>query len=235
MSSSKGLGVTAREMAELMPNEVLRYLMAKNPKKTIDFDPNGATIPNLFDDYDRAMKAYMGEIDFPDLGRAYEVVQEGGSRPGYRMRFSKVALAIQMPKIDVQKEAETEKGSKLNQYEQGKLDERIEYAKKWLDKYAPDDFVFKVLDKEPNIKLSSVQNDFLNKLRETFNKKVTWAGDELHSELHEVKKSMDITPKEAFSAIYLSFLGKESGPQAGWLLASLDHDFVAKRLTEMVK
>jgi lysyl-tRNA synthetase class 1 len=46
---------------------------------------------------------------------------------------------------------------------------------------------------------------------------------------------MEISPQEAFSAIYLSFLGKESGPQAGWLLASLEHEFVVTRLTEMVK
>jgi len=233
MSSSKGIGVTAKEMATLLPNEVLRFLMAKNPRKTIDFDPEGVTIPNLFDDYDRAMKAFQKEIDFPDLGRAYEIVQEKGFEPGYRMRFSKVALAIQMPKIDIHKEAENEKGSKLTKSELANLDERIIYAQKWLDKYAPADYVFKVLDKEPTITLSKVQKDFLTKLIEIFKTKKDWKGEELHSELHEVKKSMEISPKDAFSAIYLSFLGKESGPQAGWLLASLDHDFVATRLYNM--
>jgi lysyl-tRNA synthetase class 1 len=44
---------------------------------------------------------------------------------------------------------------------------------------------------------------------------------------------MGISPKDAFSAIYLSILGKDSGPQAGWLLASLDKEFVVKRLKEV--
>lgn len=233
MSSSKGLGVSAKEMSEMLPVEVLRYLMAKNPRKVIEFDPIGNTVPLLFDDYDRAMSAFEKKIDFPDLGRAYELVQDKGFSAGYRMRFSKVALSIQMPKIDIQEEAISEKGSTLTKYELSKLEERIEYARKWLEKYAPADFVFKVLEKEPDINLSTIQQDFLSRLSDSFDKKKDWQGAELHTELHEIKKSMDITPGEAFSAIYLSFLGKDSGPQAGWLLASLEHDFVATRLYNM--
>ncbi len=230
MSKSKGTGITADEITDILPVELLRYLLAKNPRKEVDFNPKGVTIPNLFDDYDRAMHAFNKEVDFPDLGRAYEIVQEKGFEPGYRMRFSKVAQAIQMPKIDIFIDAETEKGSKLTKYEIGKLNERIEYARKWLEKYAPADFVFKVLDKEPDIKLSEIQKEFLDKLSAVFNENKTWSGDDLHSAIHEVKKSTDITPQDAFSAIYLSFLGKDSGPQAGWLLASLEHDFVTNRL-----
>jgi len=43
-----------------------------------------------------------------------------------------------------------------------------------------------------------------------------------------------LEPRLAFSAIYLSILGKDSGPQAGWLLAALDRDFVIKRVNEVI-
>ncbi|GAH15272.1 unnamed protein product, partial [marine sediment metagenome] len=36
-----------------------------------------------------------------------------------------------------------------------------------------------------------------------------------------------------FSAIYIIFIGKDSGPQAGWFLTSLDRNFVIKRLKEL--
>jgi lysyl-tRNA synthetase class 1 len=36
----------------------------------------------------------------------------------------------------------------------------------------------------------------------------------------------------AFDAIYRAFLGRPNGPRAGWLLASLDPEFVVKRLRE---
>ena len=41
--------------------------------------------------------------------------------------------------------------------------------------------------------------------------------------------------QEAFRAIYLAFLGKPSGPKAGWLLTTLKEDFVRRRLDEAVK
>ena len=58
-------------------------------------------------------------------------------------------------------------------------------------------------------------------------------GEELHEQIHEIKTEMGIPPRDAFCAIYKTFLGKDSGPQAGWLLASLDRDFVIKRLKEI--
>src|SRR3972149_12178641 len=54
MSSSKGLGVTARDMFEILSPEVLRYLILRTPiERAINFDPEGETIPQLFDDYDK--------------------------------------------------------------------------------------------------------------------------------------------------------------------------------------
>jgi lysyl-tRNA synthetase class 1 len=235
MSKSKGNGVTADEMTDILPVELLRYLLAKNPRKEVDFNPRGISIPNLFDDYDRAMKAYQKEIDFPDLGRAWEIVQKDNVEPGYRMRFSKVALSVQMPKVNIFKEAELEKGSKLSEYELEKLNERIEYANKWLEIYAPADYVFKIREELPEINLNDEQIKFVRSLLESFSQKPDWTGEELHGEIHNIKKELNINPKEAFSAIYHSFLGKDSGPQAGWMLASLDHDFVIKRLKEASK
>ena len=40
------------------------------------------------------------------------------------------------------------------------------------------------------------------------------------------------TNRQSFAAIYLAFIGRENGPRAGWLLASLDKDFVVRRLLE---
>src|SRR3990172_5424737 len=59
-----------------------------------------------------------------------------------------------------------------------------------------------------------------------------WRGDVLHSRMHDLKATMGLPPQEAFSAIYRAFLGKDSGPQAGWLLAALDRDFALRRLRE---
>jgi lysyl-tRNA synthetase class 1 len=40
------------------------------------------------------------------------------------------------------------------------------------------------------------------------------------------------TNRRSFAAIYLAFLGRDSGPRAGWLLASLDKDYIVRRLLQ---
>jgi lysyl-tRNA synthetase class 1 len=42
----------------------------------------------------------------------------------------------------------------------------------------------------------------------------------------------DVAARRAFEAIYRAFLGRPNGPRAGWLLASLDREFVRARLRE---
>jgi len=39
--------------------------------------------------------------------------------------------------------------------------------------------------------------------------------------------------KAFFTAVYVAFLGKESGPKVGWFLSTLDTQFVLNRLKEV--
>jgi len=200
MSSSKGIGATAREMVEILPPEVLRYLILRTPpERTINFDPEGEMIPQLFDDYD---KEY----------------------PGAPLSFRKVVFGLQMGEL-----------SKLDNSDKTK--EREKYAKIWLKRFAPERYIFKIQKELPAEakKLSREQKIFLEKIKMMIegNKKIT--GEELHQEIHQLKEKLKINPRDAFSAIYLIFLNKNSGPQAGWFLASLKRDFVIKRIGETIK
>src|SRR5205823_3517375 len=78
MSSSKGLGLKARDLVELLPYEVGRFLFCRTDyKQAVEFDPNGTNaIPDLFDEYDRCYEAYITGSD-EDLARAFEMSQVG--------------------------------------------------------------------------------------------------------------------------------------------------------------
>jgi lysyl-tRNA synthetase class I len=41
--------------------------------------------------------------------------------------------------------------------------------------------------------------------------------------------------KAAFEALYYSFIGKQNGPRAAWLLTTLDPAFVKQRMTEAAR
>ncbi len=61
MSTSKGQGVAAHTIAEVLPPEQLRFLFLRpRPSQVIEFDPEGDTIPRLFDEFDRIAAATAG-------------------------------------------------------------------------------------------------------------------------------------------------------------------------------
>lgn len=235
MSSSKGLGVTAKAMADFLPANILKFLFVRTKaKRSIEFNPEGDSIPLLYDEYDRCAKAYDEDRQL-DLARAfyYTQIDIKANLPQYYLRFSKIAAFLQMPRMDILKYAAEEKGEELSSEEKTEIENRIQVAKKWLENYAPESAKFMVQENMPDVKLSDEQKKFLAKIADTISQKDKWTGEDLHQKIHEIKNEMGIPPRDAFSAIYLSFLGKDSGPQAGWLLASLQQKFVIKRLKEV--
>jgi lysyl-tRNA synthetase class 1 len=233
MSKSKGIGISAQEVYESLSPEIIRFLMIRHIDRTVDLNLSGMVIPTLYDKYDRARQAYRKEIDFPDLAQTYRYSQvKSKFNEGFMAKFSKIAHIVQMPNIDICEWAEAEKGSKLNSLENKELQERIRFAKVWLEKFAPDDFKFVILDKFPKVELFPNQIAFLKELVKIYSTKSSWSGEDLQNEIYALRDKLKITPKEMFIAIYRIFLDKDSGPQAAWMLASLDYEFVKNRLSD---
>ncbi|MBI5621973.1 lysine--tRNA ligase [Candidatus Falkowbacteria bacterium] len=236
MSSSTGVGVSAAAVVESLPAELVRFLMMRTRARTrIQFSLEGEAIPRLYDELDRCIDEYLADPQ-SDRGQAYEYARlTDAAPPVYRLRFSKIAYLLQMPRADITQYAETEKGAPLDSAEQAELQTRADYAKTWLKLYAPENYQFVVQATLPSVSLTAAQQDFLQALLKVFSAQKEWSGEELHVQIHEVKKQSAAEPKELFGALYQIFLGKDAGPQVGWLLASLDHEFVIERLSQATK
>lgn len=240
MSSSKGAGSSSREIADLLPPEMVRLLLlGKNPNKVIDFIPDGDTIPILYDTYDKMAEAYFKKEE-SDYSRIFELINidEKKLKDRFLPRFSQIAFLVQMPHMDVFDEVEKIKVSALTKEDREEIECRADYAKKWLAAYAPEDYKYELQEK----KVPKVARDFLPEQKKALSaildyikSQKTLDGQELHTKLHDIKKELNIEPKAMFSAIYLSFLGKDSGPKAGWFLSVLDRKFLEKRLEEVIK
>ena len=79
--------------------------------------------------------------------------------------------------------------------------------------------------------LSEVQKKFLHKIAKELDKK--WIAETFQTNIFEWAKEIGISSKDAFAAIYTALLGKNHGPKAGWLILSLDKDFVKKRFSQL--
>ena len=237
MASSKGRGVSAKEVSEIIPPYLLRFLIARIKfSRAIDFDPSGWTIPELFDEYDRSAAVFWQDGEKKDLGKIFVMSQPSGKPPikKYLARFRDLAQVAQMSNIESVDYFKNKKGTKLTKDEVNDLDERMKYVKIWLEGYAPRDAVFKVSDKFPKEakKLTGEQKKYLGKLASLVAK--TKSAEELEKEMYLLAKSLNLSTKDAFTAVYLVLLGKPHGPKAAWLVMG-EKEKSSKRFKEVAK
>lgn len=234
MKSSAGIGTPAAEFADLVRPELARLAIVRpHYRQHVNFDPGGETIPTLYDEFDRAAAAFFGREHDPDLARTfYYSMPSGDVEDAFRLRFAQVAHLSQMPTADLSAATAREKGAPLTERDRRELDVRMADAHKWLQTYAPPAYRFEVQAQLPEAarRLSAEQRRFLADLVPLVEPDAS--GEALHAVIHALKGEHRLAPKAAFGAIYLAFLGKESGPQAGWFLAALDRQFVVRRLRE---
>ncbi|MBZ0291563.1 MAG: lysine--tRNA ligase [Anaerolineae bacterium] len=241
MSSSKGIGFSAHEVGEALPPELLRYILVRTrPRTAINFQLAGTAVPRLFDEYDAAYDQYFRDDDDPDADwsrRLFELAQidpKAKLEPRYRPRFMHVVTVVQIPNLNAMQHFAAHKGAPLSPEETIEVQNRIDYARLWLERFAPENAVFEVQDRLPSAArdLDDQQRDFLEKLLDWYRTQSEPDGEKVHKGIYDIATDMGLKPGKAFQVIYQVFLGRTSGPRAGDLLAGLGQDFVLKRLQQ---
>ena len=130
MSTSRGQGAAAHTIAEVLPAAQLRFLFLRpRPSQVIEFDPEGDTIPRLFDEFDRIAAATAGhEVkgELPaDHDRLFAYSLPGDSpdvaaeASAFRPAFGHLALLLQIPGVNIAERMEAEKGAPLKRTRDG--------------------------------------------------------------------------------------------------------------------
>jgi lysyl-tRNA synthetase, class I len=236
MSSSRGIGVSSRDMADFLPPEVLRYLMIRTqPKSPVSFEPTEVHILKAFNEFDRAKQRYFHDANLkPDDKRVYELSQVSPEPDYWSADFQLVTALIQMPHLDAIKELEKRKGSPFTELERKHLDLRIRAATYWLEHYATEEEKTRLQEALPAraSELTVAQRGLLHILAGQL-RDATWQDEALQIAVFNAARQTPIDQPNAFKAIYRVLLDRESGPKAGNLLSFLDRDFVIKRFNEV--
>jgi lysyl-tRNA synthetase class 1 len=247
MSTSKGRGAAAHTIAEVIPPEQLRFLFVRpRPNQAIEFEPEGTdAIPRLFDEFDRFAAATAGKEVRGEIAPGHEATfayslldpdaDVAAEAAAFRPAFAHLALLLQIPNVDLAARVEAEKGGALTERERQLLDERVRAARAWLDTYAPERAIVAIRETLPTDAVRSLdeeQRRFLGTLATSVDRGSLSSGEEWQNLIFTVAVEHDLPNAKAFAALYAAFLGRTNGPRAGWLLASLDAEFVIRRLRE---
>lgn len=241
MSSSKGIGTSAKEIAEILPPEVLRFLIVRTPIQTaLDFDPYGNTILNLFDDYDRCMNAYFDKLEnkipegkpgevLSDFARIAEL-SEVRPLPDKRMFLPRFRTIVNLAKnkTDLLQHFETQKGNPLTAVEKETLEEREVFAQKYLAEYAESSE--ETTHQPAKVSLNNQQKKFLTELADALGKQKKGDRDTIQDIVFAVLKKGSYKASEVFPVFYNVLTGQDSGPKAADLILDLGISKVIKTL-----
>lgn len=239
MSSSKGIGTSAKDASQILPPEVFRFLLVRTPIRThLDFDPYGETIPNLFDDYDRCMNAYFLQLEnkVPE-GKPGEVIQDFARiiklsevRPHAKKRillprFRTIVNLLKNKTKNIEEFFIQQKKAPLGREEKEILGERLDYAKIYLNTYARDETQSSTVHP-----LNENQKKFLKELKQQIEKVNNLSNENVQKTIFSILKENNFKPKEVFQGFYRVLTGKDFGPKAADLIIQLGSTKVAEMI-----
>jgi lysyl-tRNA synthetase class 1 len=232
MSKSAGDTITATGLLEMLPPELIWYFMLRStPEKQLFFDEEQALM-QLFDDFaELRIQATQDDdkkhlLDLCLLGvKELTVSQIPFTHlvANYQAALKNVAQTLDLiQKTEYQQVA---------QQEAEIIERELAFIDAWLESSAPDSVVFSLLDSVERSDFSDLEITFFRELAQHIENAPKEAdGDWFHRQLYELKSELKLEPKDMFRALYRLLIGKESGPRAGWFLATLPRDWLLKRL-----
>jgi len=222
MSSSKGIVIPVKEFLDVLPPEIVRYIIIRvKPKKHIDFDP--ANLLELVDEFEEGIKkkdravelSLVGDVEYSDIP------------------FRHLVVVGQIAKWDLEKVLEIleRTGYEIDERARRDVARRLRYAKNWLEKFAPERLKFEIAESVDPSKFGDKEKDFLRAFAERLDEGMK--PEDVHNLVYDVAKEVGMKPAKAFQAIYKAILGKSYGPRAGYFIKMLGIDWVKKRFKQI--
>lgn len=248
MSSSKGVGTSAKEMSSILPSEVFRFLLVRTPITThLDFNPYGETIPRLFDDYDRCMNAYFDKLENNvPTGKPGEVIEDFAriaflsqikELPKKRVFLPRFRTVVNLVKnnSDVLKNFENQKKATLSVEEKAILEERLQYAKIYLEKYTEeiDQTNTKTNQQKPFV-IDHNQKQFLQSLITNLRNLKNPSREDIQNCILSSQACVSAAPKTLFQPLYQALISSDFGPKAADLILKLGVDRTIEKVKNLL-
>jgi lysyl-tRNA synthetase class 1 len=236
MSSSKGTGISPKDLIEIYEPELLRWLFARvRPLKpiTLFFD---SQIIRQYDEFDEKITSYYNNKLSEEEKREIDFSKAKKKMPKTRISFRQIASFGQIVQGNF---AELEKMyDRLEEkYDEKMLKERLKKSQAWIEKFNPE---MKIKVREnPNAdyfkKLDKEEKEQIIKLKEAMKDKLDI--EKLTTLVYEIPKKpgMDeekkkLAQRRFFKNVYQMLIDKDTGPRLPAFLLALENKKIEKLL-----
>ena len=253
MSSSTGVTIGPLEALELVPPEILRYLIARNkPNRHIDFDTGSALI-ELADEYQKKLADLeKGPGEWEELSRRQQVAWEklkaqllysqidSNSTPqpaSQRVTFRHLAMLAQIRKEDANVWVSLQRSGHIEGEPTCDLPQRLSLMRTWIaSPHFPEPFRLEIQaiigeGAKANIDVRDV--DYLISLRDCLSE-CDWTGQEINACICDEAKQRDISLRDAFQTLYWIVLNQDFGPKLANILAEIEREEVLSLLQSAI-
>lgn len=226
MSSSTGNTIGPLEALELVPPEILRYLIASTkPKKAITFDA-GMSLVELADEYERLLSRNLSEEMADDsLSRRQKVALEDaegalrmskiGESGNTNVSFRHLAMLAQVKSDD---EIINNIGEKVS--------DRLNRMRNWIKgPHFPEELRIKIRDEA----MQGLDSNIINCLKVSLSD-CEWRPNDIGNAISTCFKDNEISPRDGYRNLYLAVLGVEKGPRLAPILSEVERERVLNLL-----
>lgn len=232
MSKSAGDTITASELLEMLPAEVVWFFILRYPPDKQLFFDAGPTLIRLVDEFSELLAKPAKTAADKQL---IDICSHGIDRPTVsRVPFSHLVASYQAALKDPDKTLEvirrTEHAAVVDE-DAAIIKAELKFIDAWLNKRAPEEVKFALSEKVDASQFSDAEKQFLSQLADKISAAPEAAdGDWFHKAVYDFKDTTGLAPQELFRTLYKVLIGQDHGPRAGWFLSILPRDWLIKRL-----
>ncbi|MGB0202307.1 MAG: lysine--tRNA ligase [Candidatus Poseidoniaceae archaeon] len=226
MSSSTGNTIGPLEALELVPPEILRYLIASTkPKKAITFDA-GMSLVELADEYERLLSRNLDEeMADESLSRRQKVALEDAEGA---LRMSKIGESgntnVSFRHLAMLAQVKSDDEIIINLGE--KVSDRLNRMRNWIKgPHFPEELRIKIRDEA----MQGLDSNIINCLKVSLSD-CEWKPNEIGNAISTCFKDNEISPRDGYRNLYLAVLGVEKGPRLAPILSEVERQRVLNLL-----
>ncbi len=245
MSSSKGIGMSAGELAQMLPGELLRYLVLRTqPRRAIDFVLDMAGLNGAFGEYERLWRAVAAGDASAGRRSLFDIsatTQPSGADldvptpPEFSPPFDSVVSIVSQPHIKLADHLARLDIGTLSEADLQWLEAKRSTAVEWSQRFTDAASRLTVRDQLPAEvdTLSNQQRAFLVVAGNMLHHLGQWNAPAIQGALFDAARVVAAPPAEAFEGLYVAFFGWPEGPRAGTFLEFLGKTTACERLSQV--